>query len=196
MLSAPAMDRLLAALPAEVLVVADEAYSHYVARSDYPDSIRYVLKGCPLIVLHSFSKVYGLAGLRLGYGIARPDLIAQLWRYRRNFHLGRLELAAGIAALGDLEHVARSVKLAQEGRTYFYAALARLGVKFWPSEANFVLFQPARAAAEVCEELLERGIMVRPTEGNGLPGCLRVSTGLPEANAAFIQALSAVLHPS
>lgn len=191
---APVVERLLDTLPDGVMVVADEVYSHYVDDPAFPDSIAHVLNEQPLIVVQSFSKAYGLAGLRLGYAIARPDLIEQVARFRRPFHLGALALQGGIAALADRRHLAASVRLAREGRRYLVRELERLGVPCWPSQANFVLFRPPPPVEAVFEALIERGIMVRPTDSNGLPGHLRVSAGLPESNEAFVRALTEVLR--
>lgn len=191
---APDMAALLASLPERVLTVVDEAYAHYVSCPDFPDSIGDVLAGGNIVVMRTFSKAYGLAGLRLGYGIARPELTERISAYRRPFHLSRLHLDAGVAALRDQRHVGRVVQLAQESKQYLYAELERLAVRFWPSEANFVMFEPRLPAGQVNAALREQGIVVHGTDGNGLPGCLRVTTGLPEANQAFIRALSQVLQ--
>ncbi len=193
-IAAQELDRLLDRLPDRAIVVADEVYSHYVDHPDYPDSIRHVLDGRAVIIVQSFSKAHGLAGLRVGYGIARPDLAERVATYRRPFHMSALALLASEAAIGDTAHLDRSVALAREGRTYLRAQLERLGVPSWPSEGNFVLFRPIAPADGVFEQLIARGIMVRPTGSNGLPGYLRVSTGLAEANEAFIEALTEVMQ--
>jgi histidinol-phosphate aminotransferase len=190
---APIVGRLLDRLPDGAVLVADEVYSHYVDDPAFPDSLAHVLEGRPLIVVQSFSKAYGLAGLRLGYAIGRPDLIERIARLRRPFHLGELALRAGVAALADQAHLAASVALAREGRAFLAHELRRLGVPGWPSQANFVLFRPPLPARDVFERLIERGIMVRPTDSNGLPGHLRVSAGLRESNEAFVRALAEVL---
>ena len=186
------VERLLAHLPARTILVADEVYVHYVDDARYPDSIRHVLDNQPVVIVHSLSKAYGLAGLRVGYGIGRPDLIARVAAYRRPFHLSTLALRAAVAAIQDTEHLDRSVALARAGRRHLRQQLDRLGVTHWPSQGNFVLFRTETPARQAYEQLLERGIMVRPTDSNGLPDHLRVSAGRPDANEAFIEALAAI----
>ena len=192
MMTGPACDALLAVLPSHVTLVIDEVYHHFVARTDFPDAVQYVLDGRPVVVVHSFSKVFGLAGMRLGYGMAPPATIERLARYKLDFHLGRLAVAAGIAALGDADYRRRVVDVVKSGKEYLYGELGRLRVPFWYSETNFVLIRPADAS-DTHGALLKRGIRVRPTDGNGLPGHLRVTVGLPEENRHFIDALEAVL---
>lgn len=193
MMPAADMDKLVQGLPDRVLVVADEVYHHFVERSDYPDSVGHVLNEQNVIILHSFSKAYGLAGLRLGYVIAKPELCTQIVGQKRPFQHSHLALTGGIAALQDWDHVCRTVTLMNEGKQYFYKQFDRLGLKYWPSEANFVMFRPEGDADAVYQQLLERGIMTRPTSKNGLPGYLRVTCGLPEANEAFIAALTEIM---
>lgn len=187
------VERLLAHLPPHAILVADEVYGHYVDDPAYPDSIQYIQHDRSVIIVHSLSKAYGLAGLRIGYGIGRPDLVERVAAYRRPFHLSTLAIRAGIAAIQDTAHLEQSVALARAGRRYLRRELNRLGVRTWPSQGNFVLFRTGTPAREVYERLLERGVMVRPTDSNGLPDHLRVSAGLPVANEAFIGALSAIL---
>lgn len=194
MVSAAEMAHLLDYLPAHVLVIADDVYHHFVSRSDYPDSIQYILEERNIIRVESFSKAYGLAGLRLGYALGPPPLIAQIRRQRRPFHASSLTLAAGSAALADQAYVNETVALVQAGREYLYERLEALGVRYWPSQGNFVLIQPAMAEETLNDLLLERGIMIRPTKNNGLPGAFRVTIGLPAANEAFIQALTEILE--
>jgi histidinol-phosphate aminotransferase len=194
MLTAGEMARLVHELPPHVVIIADEVYHHFVQRADYPDSLAHALNGSSVIIIHSFSKAYGLAGLRLGYAIARPDLIQQIVARKRPFHHSSLILAAGIAALQDQEHLYQTVAIVNEGKQYWYQQLAALDVAYWPSEANFVLIRPSGDVEQVYNQLLERGIMTRPTSKSGLPGYLRVTVGLPEANQAFIAALADILN--
>jgi histidinol-phosphate aminotransferase len=187
-----ACDELVGAMPSHVTLVIDEVYHHFVDRPGFPDAIQYVLEGRPVVVVHSFSKVFGLAGLRLGYGIAPPVTVERMARYKLDFHLGRLAVAAGLAALGDAAYRGRVLDAVRGGKEYLYHELARLGITFWRSHANFVLIRPPQKA-DAHRALLNRGVRVRPTEGNGLPGHLRVTVGLPEENRRFIAALEEVL---
>ena len=185
---------LLERLPPHVMVVADQVYEHYVTRPDYPDTIVHVVAEKPVIIVQTFSKGYGLAGLRLGYAIAPPTITAQLRRQVRNFHLSSIALAAGVAALGDQGYMHESARLATAGKEYLYGELERLHVQTWPSEGNFLLIRPDRPAQAVYDGLLARGVMVRPMDTFGYPAGLRVTVGSPEANAAFIAALEEVLQ--
>ncbi len=188
------MERLVSSLPADVLLVTDEVYYHYVTATDYPDSIRYIQQNKNVLIVHSFSKVYGLAGMRLGYGIAPVAIAQYIARFRQPYQINQLSLQAGIAALGDTEHVEKTVRLAHEEKVWLQDKLAEMDMPTWPSEANFILFRPPLEAAFVSEELLKRGAMVRPMTGFYLPTHLRVSIGLPEENRRFIGALREVLR--
>lgn len=180
-------------VPDQTLIVSDECYRHFVTGDDFPDTLEYVRAGRNVMVVHSFSKAYGLAGLRLGYGITRPDLAEYLWRARMPFHLSSLQIAGGQAALLDTDHLARSVELTVEGRAYLYEQLCELDLPAWPSQANFVLFKPSHPAQEIYERLLRRGVIVRPVPQFYLPEHMRVTVGLPEENRRFIAALREVL---
>jgi histidinol-phosphate aminotransferase len=188
-----AVERLLDRLPANVLVLADEVYFQYVTSARYPDSIGHVLSGRSMIVVHSFSKAYALAGLRLGYAIAAPPVTHRIAAARRKFHLGRLEVAAGVAALSDTAFVGDSVALVHRELPSFYAAFDRLRLTYWRSDANFVLFRAPGDAAALQQALLEKGVRIRTTNGNGLPGHLRVTVGLPAENRRFLFALDEVV---
>ncbi|MFN8061034.1 MAG: histidinol-phosphate transaminase [Vicinamibacterales bacterium] len=187
------LDALVASLPPHVTLVVDEVYHHFADRGALPDVVAHVVANARVVVVHSFSKAYGLAGLRLGYAIAPPGLAARLASFRREYHLSRLHLAAGLAALEDGEHVARVVALVRAGRDAICAGLDRLGVTHWPSQANFVLFRPPGPARDLHRALAAAGIDIRPTDGFGLPGALRVSVGLADENAHFIDVLGGLL---
>ncbi len=186
------MELLHEGLPDRVTLVSDEVYHQFVTHPDYPDSLAAAAAGRNVIVLHSFSKVYGLAGLRVGVAIARPDIIDRLARFRRTFHLGSLEMEAAIAAIEDQDHVAQSVSLAARGKKRLYAAFDRLKIKYWPSEGNFILFQTPMPADELAARMADRGILVGSGSRFGLSHGIRVSIGLPEANEAFLSALERI----
>jgi len=187
------VDEFLGRLPDTVLVVLDEAYFDFVAAADYPDALDYVRAGRPVMAMRSFSKNYGLAGLRLGWGAAAPGTVAAMHRIRQPFNANSLAQVAGVAALSDDEHLARSREMVAAGREQLYRGLDELGVTYVPSEANFVLVELEREAAPVFEDLMRLAVVVRPMAGWGLPNALRVSVGLPEENDAFLGALATVL---
>jgi histidinol-phosphate aminotransferase len=188
-LSAAQMETLVNNVPPHVLIVTDEVYHHFATVPDFPDSLAYVRDGKNVVIIHSFSKAFGLAGLRLGYGIAPPEIARYLSRARLPFHLSRVAIEAGIAGLRDTAHIEKTVELVISGRKWLYEQLVNLGLPTWPSQSNFILFQPPVPAAEVSEKLLQRGIIFRPMSQFYLPTHLRVTVGLPEENERVIDAL-------
>jgi histidinol-phosphate aminotransferase len=186
-------DRLLDALPAHVLVVYDEVYHHFAEPGALPDAVGAVLAGRHLVVVHSTSKAYGLAGLRAGWAIGAPELIERLAARKRSFHHSSLTLAGLIGAVADVDHVARTLANNAEQRPWLAARLQALGVRVWPSQANFLLFEcpGGGLAGEWEERLLGHGIMVRGAFY--LPHHIRVSVGTPEANRALVDAMAAEL---
>lgn len=176
-------------LPSHVVVLVDEAYGEYVTAADYPLYRDYQQRGRWIITIKTFSKFYGLAGLRMGYGMAREELIEQMEKVRQPFNVNLLALAGAEAALGDEEHRVKAARVNEEGREYLYEELARLKVSFVPSEANFILVYFGSHTSHVMETLLQGGIVVRGMEGYGLGGYCRVTIGLPEENKRFVEAL-------
>ncbi|MBP1468128.1 histidinol-phosphate transaminase [Candidatus Chloroploca sp. M-50] len=191
--NAAEVDRFLRRVPDDVLVVIDEAYLEFVTRPDYPDLIPLIRAGCPnLIVLRTFAKIYGLAGLRLGYAYAEPGLIAYLERARPTFNVNLLAQVAGVAALTDREHLARSREHAIASRAFFDQGLCTLGLEPILGETNFVAVAVGDDAA-VTAGLREHGFTVTPLTGWGLPGLIRISFGTKAQNEAILQALRSVL---
>lgn len=176
-----------------VTVVLDEAYNEFLEPKQRVDSVGLVKRYANLLVSRSFSKAYGLAGLRVGYAIAQPALTDLMNRVRQPFNVNSLAQAAAIAALQDTEFLAKSFTVNREGKTQLQQGFAKLGLTFVPSYANFVLVKVGDAA-RVNLELLKRGVIVRPVAGDGLPEWLRVSIGLPHENQKFLEALAAVMQ--
>lgn len=187
------VETFLRDLPDHLIVVLDEAYYEYVDHPDYPHTLPYVLEGRNLILLRTFSKAYGLAGLRVGYGIARPELLDPLHRVREPFNVNSLAQVAAVAALEDQEHVQRTRELNRQGLEFLYRFCERLGLEYIPSWANFVMINVGRDSCEVFRALLQRGVIVRSGEIFDMPTFLRVNTGTPEQNERFAQALVEVL---
>lgn len=190
--TADALDRLLNALPARVLVVLDEAYYEYVAAPDYSRSLDEVRVGRNILVLRTFSKVYGLAGVRIGYGISYRELIETLNHVRSPFNASSLAQAAALAALDDHEHVARSVASNRREMEFLTTELAAMGVKLTPSAANFLLIDTGRDCNEDFRRLLDEGVIVRPMKLYGFPTSLRVTVGTHRDNQIFLAALERV----
>lgn len=186
-----ALRAFLRAVPAGCLVVLDEAYREF---DTTPFDSRAVLQEFPnLLVSRTFSKIYGMAGLRLGYGVGRPELLAPLYTVRDPFSVNLLAAAAGVAALDDLVHLERTRSLTWEGKAFLYALFDRLGLSHQPSEANFILCDGGRPAVDLYMALLRRGVLVRPCASFGLPNHIRVTVGTPEENRRFARVLEEVL---
>jgi len=189
-ISADAFAQLLQRVPPDVVIAADEAYVEYVRRPDFPDSLAWLRKRRTLVVLRTFSKIYGLAGLRVGFGVGDPELISLLARARHPFNVNTLAQAAARGALRDPEHVARVRALTHSGLEFLERGLRDLGLGFAQSDANFLLVEVGPRAAELYERLLRRGVITRPVSGFGLDRHLRVTIGLPEENKRFLDALA------
>lgn len=183
----------LAALPETCIAVVDEAYSEYVHAPDYPDAAAWLDAFPNLIVTRTFSKVHGLAALRVGYGISDPQLAELLNRVRQPFNVNTPAQLAAIAALGDAEHVRDSVALNDAGLTQLAAGFDRLGLGYIPSVGNFIAVDLGRPAGSVDQALLRAGCIARPVANYGLPNHLRVSIGRQEENTRFLAALAVVL---
>ncbi|AGA33471.1 Histidinol-phosphate aminotransferase [Thioalkalivibrio nitratireducens DSM 14787] len=187
------LEAFVAGVPAQTLVVVDEAYAEYVEVADYPDTTQWVARFPNLIVTRTFSKIHGLAGLRLGYSVSSEPVAELLNRVRQPFNVNTLAQAAGLAALGDPGHVERSARVNREGLRQLEAGLRERGLDFIPSVGNFLTFDVRQPPGPVYERLLRQGVIVRPVVNYGLPTQLRVTVGRAEENARFLQALDAVL---
>ncbi len=179
-------------VPDRVLIILDEAYFEYAQDARYPDSMHYRYDN--VITLRTFSKIYGLAGLRIGYGFAHEDLIANLLKVKLPFEPGSLAQIGAMAALADREFVQRSLDLNRASLRTLRDSLPQLGLDVIPSDANFVMvpFETAVAANRVFEGLLQQGVIVRPLGAFGLPNCLRISTGTDDDTNMLLEALPRV----
>ena len=188
------LSAFLAKVPKRVLVILDEAYTEYVADDERHPSIDWLAQYPNLIVSRTFSKAYGLAGLRVGYMVAHPELISVLNRVREPFNCNSLALAAAEAALGDEAYLQEAVGLNQREMARYEAFFESQGISYVKSRANFITLDLKRDAAPVYEALLREGVIVRPIAGYGLPTCLRISIGLEQENQRCIEALAKVLN--
>lgn len=187
------MHRLVTELPSHVGIVADEVYNHFCQGENYPNSVQYVLEDRPVVVIHTFSKAYGLPGMRLGYAIATPEIANYVGGIQRGFHQNRIALAAGLAALEDQAHLQANVAAVHQGKAYLYEQLDRLDLSYIPSETNFIVIRLNRDSAEVAQALVPSGVLVRPLNEPGLENCLRVTVSVPEGNRLFIEGLERIL---
>ncbi|WP_027213535.1 histidinol-phosphate transaminase [Burkholderia sp. WSM2232] len=192
----PKLDAFLAKVPRHVAVVLDEAYTEYLPAEKRYDSIEWVRRYPNLLVSRTFSKAFGLAGLRVGFAIAQPELTDLLNRLRQPFNVNTLAQAAAIAALNDQAFLEKSAALNAQGYRRLTEAFDKLGLEYVPSDGNFVLVRVGdddAAGDRVNLALLKQGVIVRPVGNYGLPQWLRVTIGLPEENEAFISALEKTL---
>lgn len=188
-----AVDRLLQQLPPHVLVVFDEAYVEYVEADDFPDTLRYVRQERPVLVLRTFSKIYGLAALRVGYGVGPAAIVQHLLRVKEPFNVNSLAQQAALAALDDHQHLERARQVNREGKALLQQELPRLGVRVWPSQANFLWMDVGCDGRTVFQQLLRRGVIVRTGDIFGHPTFLRVTVGTEAENRRFLAALEEVL---
>jgi len=188
-----ALKKFLAALPKRILVVCDEAYAEYAGHPDFPLSVSLLKEGASIIVLRTFSKIYGLAGLRVGYGLSHPTVIDYMNRVRQPFNTNLPAQLGALAALSDEAHVSRSLKINAQGKRSIAQNFDRMGIFYYPSEANFIFFDlqgfTPLPGNKIQNALLTKGVIIRHFGGTQF----RVSIGLPAENRRFIQALKEVL---
>jgi histidinol-phosphate aminotransferase len=191
--SLEAFNHFLSKLPKHVIVVLDEAYGDFVEDAFYPNGLDYIKERKQVIVLRTFSKVYGLAGLRIGYALGREDLVDCLYQVRDPFPVHRLAQVAAVAALNDEDHAIRSIQLVYEGKRYIYKELDGMGLSYVPSQANFIFVDFEKDSEEVFHAFLREGIIIRPGKIWGYPTFARVTIGRMEDNRRFIKALKKIL---
>ncbi len=176
-------------IPEDIIVVVDEAYYEYVSDKSYADSMKHLRNGRNMLIMRTFSKIYGLAGLRIGYGISKPEILEEMNKIREPFNTSSLAQEAARAAIGDKAHIEHSKKINLDGKKYLYNELDDMGVKYVQTEANFIFMIPGMDANLVYESLLKQGVIVRPMGDQAL----RVTIGLKKENEKFVKELRKVL---
>jgi histidinol-phosphate aminotransferase len=185
------MNAFMEKVPEGVLVVVDEAYYEYVTDSEYADSMQYFRKGRNILILRTFSKIYGLAGLRIGYGTAGAEIIAAMNRVRQPFNINSLAQKAAVAALRDEKHLAKTKLVNEKGKKYLYKNLDALKIAYVPTDANFIYIHlKDKTAPQIYDSLLKKGVIIRPMGNNAI----RVTIGLPEENKRFIETMETVVR--
>jgi len=187
------VDDFLKDIPPHVLVVFDEAYNEYVTHPQYPRSIDYLQEYKNVIILRTFSKIYGLAGLRVGYAVACEEIISSLYSVREPFNVNSLAQKGAAAALADKEHLAKSRRVNEEGKEFLTREFTALGLPFIPTEANFIFVDTGVDAVALFKCLLQKGVIIRSGDIFGLPTFIRVTIGTREENEMFIKALKEAL---
>lgn len=185
-------ERFLGGLPKDLLLIVDEAYFEYVEDGGYPDSLKYHSDDRAMLTLRTFSKLYGLAGLRIGYGVGPREIVAMLQRVRQPFNVNAPAQWAALAALDDGDHVQRSLAVNREGRKFLGGEFTRLGLAYVSSHGNFILVRVGQGQ-EVFKQLLGLGVIVRPMGGYQFPEHIRVTVGTMDENRKFIDALEKVI---
>ncbi len=183
----------ISSLPKTTLIVVDEAYIEYADDPEFPDASGWLDEFSNLVVTRTFSKAYGLAGLRVGYALSHPVIADALNRVRQAFNVNTIALGAAEAALKDQEHVTRSVAANREALAYIRAGLDKLGLRYFPTQGNFLLVDCARPALPIYDAMLRSGVIVRPVGGYGLPNHLRITLGTPAQNQRMLAALEQAL---
>ena len=193
LITRPALDAFVDGLPDNVVLVVDEAYIEFVKDRRSPNSLDYLNTPKTVVGLRTFSKAYGLAGLRIGYGLMPAYLAEILHRVRQPFNVNSLAQAAAIAALNDRAFLEKTVQLVSDEMTFIYKALDELAISYYRSSANFLLINVGRNADEVFEDLLRQGVIVRSMTSYGYPDCIRANVGLHHENLRLLAALEAVV---
>ncbi len=181
-------------IPDNIVVVIDEAYHEYVQHPEYQSALNWMTEHPNLIITRTFSKVYGLAGLRIGYSISQPEIAKVLNTIREPFNTNRLAQAAALASIDDKDHIAKSIEINNQGMQQLQHGFDALGIEYIPSQANFITINVTQPAVEIYEQLLQQGIIVRPLNGYDMPNSLRITVGLPEENEALLNAIKQVLN--
>lgn len=185
----------LAQVPPHLVVVFDEAYMEFADDPDFPRMVEYVQAGHKIVVTRTFSKLHGLASLRIGYGFGHPDLIAAIRRNKLVFNSGRLAYIGAAAAVDDEEHIVATLDMVRQGREYFYRAFDELGLRYVPTQSNFIFLHHLPVdAATICEKAIKRGIILRRTDFFGLPDDIRITIARQHENERVVQALREILQ--
>ncbi|MEE8638191.1 MAG: histidinol-phosphate transaminase [Candidatus Margulisiibacteriota bacterium] len=189
MISAKELEVFLKKIPENILVIIDEAYIEFVESKEFPDSLKYVRENKNVLILRTFSKFYGLAGLRAGYGVAKKELVSYMFRVKPPFNVNRLAQAGAKAALDDKEFQAKTYQNNQEGKKYLYAELDKLGLEYKKTESNFIFINLKKTADQLFMQMMKQGVIIRPLTSFGLPEAIRVSIGTKEQAKRFAAAL-------
>ena len=185
------LEMFLNGLPEQAMVFIDEAYFDYVEERDYPNGLDYISKR--VIVTRSFSKSYGLAGLRIGYGVSSPEIIKYMEAVREPFNVNSIAQAAAIAALKDKNFLLKTKRMTSAGRKFFYSEFKKMGLRYIPSVTNFVVFEVGKDASLICKKLLKKGVIVRDMKAWGMDTFIRVTVGTEKENKRFIKELKRII---
>jgi len=193
MMTKSEVSKFMEKIPQDIIVVFDEAYYEYVNKESFPNSLKFIEEGRNVIVLRTFSKLYGLAGFRVGYCVASEDFIDAIRRVSPPFSVNRFAQIGAAAALKDKEHIKKTKEINESGKRFLYEHFEKMSVFYIPSETNFVTFDVKTEAKKVSEEFQKKGVIVRPLTMYGKSTFLRVTTGTQEQNKRFVEAFKQIL---
>ena len=188
------IEKFMQQVPRDILIIFDEAYGEYADQDVFVSGREYIKAGRNVMVLKTFSKIYGLAGLRVGYALTTPEIAAAVKRVSEPFNVNLLGQAAALAALDDHHHLQMSREINNQGKAYLYEAFEEMGLDYIPAQSNFILVGMGRDCREVSTRMQQKGIIIRPCDSFGYPEHIRVTIGLPEHNERFIETLKKVLQ--
>jgi histidinol-phosphate aminotransferase len=186
------MDRI----PEDVLVICDEAYYEYAVKESYPQTLKLVEEGRNVLVMRTFSKLYGLAGFRVGYCVAKESFLEALWKVSPPFSVNRFAQIGAAAALDDKEHIKKTLEMNEAGKNYIYQSLREMSVDYIPSETNFVTIDAKMDTRKICEDMQKKGVIIRPLVMYGRPNFFRVTIGTTEQNNKFVEVFQNVYQKS
>ncbi|MEW6685526.1 MAG: histidinol-phosphate transaminase [Candidatus Edwardsbacteria bacterium] len=187
------VERFMNRIPENILVVMDEAYYEYIKDPSFPDSFKYLKEGKNILILRTYSKIYGMAGIRLGYGFTKKEIVSNLMKVRISFNANRISQVAGIAALEDIEHIQKSIVLNEEGKHFLCEAYKKLGLFFLPTFGNFIFVDFNQDSQKIFEGLQREGVITRTIKEYGFPDALRITIGTEEQNKKLIRAIEKIL---
>jgi histidinol-phosphate aminotransferase len=186
--------KFLSKIPPDVVVVFDEAYMEFAEALDFPRMTEFIAADFNVLVTRTFSKLHGLASLRVGYGFGKLALMDQVRQHKLHFNSGRLAYLGAAAAVEDDEHIQRSLKMVHNGRQYFYRAFDEIGISYLPTQSNFIFLKDLPLDANyICDEAMKRGVILRPTDPFGLPGNIRITVARQEDNQRIVEVIKEIL---
>jgi histidinol-phosphate aminotransferase len=189
------MAEFLAQIPPGIITVCDEAYMEFADDPDFPRMTEFIGQGYDVLVTRTFSKLHGLASLRVGYGFGRVDLMNRVRQHKLHFNSGRLAYLGAAAALADEEHITVSLEMVRNGRTFFYEQFDEMGINYLPTQSNFIFLTdlPLDANA-ICDLAMQQGVIMRPTDPFGLPNHIRITIAREEENARVVGVLKGIIE--
>jgi len=188
------LEAFMSQISKDIIVVVDEAYYEYVEAADFPDTIKMIKNYDNLIVLRTFSKIYGLAALRIGYGIASPEIIDMIGKVKEPFNINALAQVAALAAMDDHDFVKRSLENNKQGKEYLFQELDKIGLKYLPTQTNFIfIYDLPMSGKDIFEKLMDEGLIIRPMDSFGYINAIRVTIGTPKQNRLFIEKIRGIL---